>query len=133
MLISGHHISKGRKQRIIKCSHIHLIPRPNITRYLEADQSRLYGCRGPACYPPLLPPRFYITRWLIRFKPPRFPPSEHTRDDVSFGLDSLAHRGLCYSRRVVYHSVIIDSLYAVALHFLSVCSVKRQNVGGDGI
>lgn len=30
---------------------------------------------------------------------------------------------------VIYHFVIIDSLYAVALHFLSVCPVKRQPPG----
>lgn len=45
---------------------------------------------------------------------------------ISFPLiRSQFHFCLCYSRLVVYHSVIIDSLYAVALHFLSVYSAKR--------
>lgn len=33
----------------------------------------------------------------------------------------------------IYHFVIIDSLYAVALHFLSVCPVKRRPLRFDSV
>lgn len=33
----------------------------------------------------------------------------------------------------IYHFVIIDSLYAVALHFLSVCPVKRPAARFDSV
>jgi len=106
-----------------------LNPAVNIVRYLHADQSppategvevALYrGCiakpRRKGLWVGVRAGQGSVRVWLG----PRFPVNTFAR--VSERASGSAV--------VIYHFVIIDSLYAVALHFLSVCPVKRQPPG----
>ena len=105
-----------------------LNPAVNIAGYLHADQSppttegvevALYrGCIVEA-----------------EAKEPLDPSAGRARQRPGLAWFSLPHKYVRTSERAsgsavaIYHFVIIDSLYAVALHFLSVCPVKRQPPG----
>lgn len=93
------------QKRDIKCSHIHLI--------LERISGGI-----------LAPINHSMGGWEL-YDPEQPPTDSNPSPDSSTPVDCP---GQCYSHQVIYHSVIIDSLYAAGLHFLSVCSVKRRGL-----
>jgi len=109
-----------------------LNPAVNIAGYLHADQSPL-ATEGV---------EVALYRGCIveaEAKGPLDPSAGRARQRPGLAWFSLPHKYVRTSKRTnerasgsavaIYHFVIIDSLYAVALHFLSVCPVKRQPPG----
>lgn len=111
-----------------------LNPAVNIVRYLHADQSpaargmevalhrgciakqRRKGLRGERAGQGNAGFRSFLASLYIH---------SHERPN-----ERMSERA---SAVAIYHFVIIDSLYAVALHFLSVCPVKRRPLRFDSV
>jgi len=114
-----------------------LNPAVNIVRYLHADQSH----RQPGGW------KLHYIEGVSRSRGERASESEGGQGKAMPGLahfsppciyirtnDRTNERASERARAVaIYHFVIIDSLYAVALHFLSVCPVKRRPLRFDSV